>query len=482
MVKFWSISKNTFVQTIRQPIYGVLILVTFAVLVLDVPLSGWTVSSDYQASDQKMLETLGLSTLLVSGLFIAAFSASSVLAREIEDRTALTVIAKPVSRATFVLGKFAGVTAAVGVAFYLCAIVFLMTVRHRVMSASSDPYDMPVIVLGLLAIGIALIVALLGNYLFGWHFSSASVWLVTALMTLAMGVILFVGKNWQIVPIGWDWHPGSEGHFDATQAITPQLVISILMMLMAVIVFCAVAITSSTRLGQVVTLLICLGVMMLGSMHPMLRRLAEDTPALYALTFLAPNLTYFYGLDAITMGKTIPIHVVGGFALYCVLYVAAVLSLGVALFQGRQLEGQATSSTMPGIVGLLAWAGRAAALVMAIWGVVVLSMLAKPQADLAYLVISGAALLACAGVTWTIWGYFSRGVKSAYYVLAGLAVLGLVWSGLIYLLPQIRDRVFYQDDTQSMAIAAVSAVVLLILVLPKTRRHFKSVPRSSATG
>src|SRR3972149_4451287 len=116
MLRFWSICRNSFVQTIRQPIFSVLILVTCAVLVVDLPLSGWTMgigATSYEKTDQILMENLGLSTLLVSGLLVAAFSAASVLTREIEDNTALTVISKPVPRPVFVLGRFAGVTAAV---------------------------------------------------------------------------------------------------------------------------------------------------------------------------------------------------------------------------------------------------------------------------------------------------------------------------------------------------------------------------------
>ena len=155
MIQFLSIAANTFTQAIRQPIAAVLIAVTFAVLVASVPLAGWTMdtSGEHHASDQKMLLDLGVSTLLMGGLLLAAFSASSVLAREIADRTALTVISKPVSRATFVLGKFAGVAAAVAVGYYLMTVVFLMSVRHGVLSVATDVLDWPVVVLGLAALG-----------------------------------------------------------------------------------------------------------------------------------------------------------------------------------------------------------------------------------------------------------------------------------------------------------------------------------------
>ncbi len=86
MIKFWSIARNTFVQTIRQPIFGIMVFLTFIMLVLNVPLSGWTMGSDYEASDQRMLENVGLSTLLLMGMITAVFCASSSISKEIEDK------------------------------------------------------------------------------------------------------------------------------------------------------------------------------------------------------------------------------------------------------------------------------------------------------------------------------------------------------------------------------------------------------------
>ena len=85
--RFLAIAINTFVETIRQPIYGVLLLATFAMLILNVSLAGFTLEDD-----NKLLLDLGLSTLMLSGLFLSAFSATGVLTREIENKTVLTAL------------------------------------------------------------------------------------------------------------------------------------------------------------------------------------------------------------------------------------------------------------------------------------------------------------------------------------------------------------------------------------------------------
>jgi len=122
--RFWGIVTNSFTETIRQPIYGILLLVTIGMLVFNVAISGYTMDDD-----NKLLKDLGLSTLLLSGLFLAAFSSAGILSREIENKTVLTVISKPVSRPLFLSAKFTGLAGALGLAFYLTGIAFLLCMR-----------------------------------------------------------------------------------------------------------------------------------------------------------------------------------------------------------------------------------------------------------------------------------------------------------------------------------------------------------------
>jgi len=464
MIKFWAISKNTFVQTIRQPIYGILIVVTFMVLLLALCLAGWTMGVDYHTTDQKMLENLGLSTLLVSGLLTAAFSASSVLSREIEDKTALTVIAKPVARATFVVSKFAGVAAAVTVAFYLCGLVFLMTVRHRVTPATADPYDWPVIVLGLTGLALAIMTALAGNYFFGWPFVSVGVWAAVVLLSLAMGTLSFIGKEWRVVPFGHDT--------PETLAIHGQLLVGMALIYMAVTIFVAIAVAASTRLGQVMTLLVCCGVFFLGSMHPYLFGYWQDEiMAARVMAWVVPNLTYFFPLDALANDQAIPAERVALAGGYCALYIAAVLAVGMALFERRQLESQGTSSTMPGAVALLAWTGRGVTMASVIVAMVLASLPAFRNVT-GLLLIGG--ILTAAGLNWLLWRGFGAGLRWALWVASGLA--GLLLLGLIAatVMPG-RFRIDPSGPTRVITIAGaiLAGAVALILSLPKTRRHFR---------
>jgi len=321
--KLLSIARNTFTETIRQPIYGVVLMVTAGLLVLNLALAAFTLEDD-----NKLLKDLGLSTLLLSGLFLAAFSATGVLTREIENKTVLTVISKPVARPVFILGKFLGLAAALGVGFYLCSLVFLMTVRHRVLQTATDPYDMPVIVFGLGAVAVALAVAGFCNYFYGMQFGSTSVALLVPLTSAAMALICLIDKDWHIQRFGKDFLDG-------------QILAATALIFLAVLVLAAVALAASTRLGPVATLVICTAALLMGlTSDSLLGRWQEGTDVAWlarAAYRALPNIGFFWVADALTAEYTVGADYVGLACLYALLYVGALLLIAVALFQKRQL-------------------------------------------------------------------------------------------------------------------------------------------------
>lgn len=540
MQSFVSIAKNTFLQTIRQPIFGLVTFGIFVALVVSVPLSGWTMSTDYETSDQRMLETIGLSTILFGGLLVAAFSASATISREIQDKTALTVISKPVSRPVFLLGKFAGVSLAVGLAYYLMSLAFLLTVRHQVVSAASSPIDWPVIVIGVTAFVLALLVAGGGNYLFGWQTMSAAVVGMTVALSIALVVVLFVGKGWTVVPPGYDQPPTPErdrleltpqpGQADTVRqrarergflpqptrpgedrvivdvddmemndaeriarqlpgvasvsrvyparVIRASLMVALLLMFLAVWVLTGVAVAGSTRLGQVLTLLLCLGFLAVGSMHPWLMsqladRTGEGNPAVTVLGWCLPNLTVFYPQDRLAAEVAVPWSLLGMGLLYAVGYVGAVLAVGVALFQGRNLQADVSSSTLPGLVNLLSGGGRIAGGVLLLGALV---LLARPGG------LTGGNLLACglmvlvsAGL-WVLFRCFGLGKRWAYWTTLMLAAGVVVWGG--WILGDLPGAVGLRADLPRSTVllgSVLAGCVLVSVLLPKTRRHFKSV-------
>ena len=98
-----AVAANTFRETVRERVlYN---LVFFAVLMT---LSGVLLGQLSIRQDEKVLKDIGLAAMDLFGTFIALFIGVGLVSKEIERRSLYPLLAKPLSRGEFFLGKFAG--------------------------------------------------------------------------------------------------------------------------------------------------------------------------------------------------------------------------------------------------------------------------------------------------------------------------------------------------------------------------------------
>jgi ABC-type transport system involved in multi-copper enzyme maturation permease subunit len=88
--------------------------------------------------DVKMLKDSGLTLIMILAIIVAVWSASVSVSEEVEGRTALTVLSKPVHRRQFILGKFLGVLGPVVVLFIVLGFLFLVTISYKVVYDSRE--------------------------------------------------------------------------------------------------------------------------------------------------------------------------------------------------------------------------------------------------------------------------------------------------------------------------------------------------------
>jgi len=118
-----AIAAATTKEAVGQPLYAVVIVVGIALIVgfLVIPYNTF-------GEDVKMYKDSGLTLIKVLALLLVAWTAGVAVSEEIEGRTALTVLSKPLARWQFVLGKFAGlVLVALLVVLILGAVLLAMT-------------------------------------------------------------------------------------------------------------------------------------------------------------------------------------------------------------------------------------------------------------------------------------------------------------------------------------------------------------------
>ncbi len=123
MINSFTIAKNTFKQAIRDKIlYGILI---FALLFIG---SVVVLSSLSLGEDIFVIRSFGLAGIYLFGLIITLFLGASIVYDEVERKTSYFLLAKPVTRADIVNGKFLGLLGAVGVTTLLMTVAYIIIV------------------------------------------------------------------------------------------------------------------------------------------------------------------------------------------------------------------------------------------------------------------------------------------------------------------------------------------------------------------
>lgn len=114
-------------EALAQTIYFVVAMVA-TVLLLLFPFLPYNTFGE----DIKIVKDSGLTVILLAAIFIAVWNASISVADEIEGKTALTLLSKPVGRRQFIIGKFLGIVFPVAMLFVLLGTIFLSTVSYKV--------------------------------------------------------------------------------------------------------------------------------------------------------------------------------------------------------------------------------------------------------------------------------------------------------------------------------------------------------------
>ncbi|MEN6307073.1 MAG: ABC transporter permease subunit [Anaerohalosphaeraceae bacterium] len=315
----YSIAKNTFVETLRQPIYAVIIVIAILLFILAPSVSMYTLDEDV-----KLLRELGLSTLFLAGLFIAIFSATGAITEEIESKTITTVLSKPVARPVFVIGKFLGISSAVCLAHFIGTAAYLLAARHGVMSTASDEMDMPVIIAACVILLGSLLISAIVNYSYDWSFSASAIITGAILSAIALFLLTFVNKEWKVGP--------SEAQFSLFD------IYASLLLLFGTLILVALAVLFSTRCNMVMTLVFCIAVFMLGLISDWVAsQYAGEYLWARIYTALLPNMQVFWISDAIYEKGAVPAsYLIKGLS-YSACYTTGILALSIAFFQRRQV-------------------------------------------------------------------------------------------------------------------------------------------------
>jgi ABC-2 type transport system permease protein len=128
-----AIASNTLLELIRQKVFYFMIVFAF------LGIGASFLSSAFSFSDQfQVVRDVSLGAMSVFLWLLATLATALILPKDIEDRTLYTILAKPVPRIEYLLGKLFGVTQLLFLALTLMSVVFVVVLYARQQTAIAD--------------------------------------------------------------------------------------------------------------------------------------------------------------------------------------------------------------------------------------------------------------------------------------------------------------------------------------------------------
>ena len=125
-MKSFTIALATAKEAIRQPAFFVLAAIAGFWLIASIFVAYFTFGEDI-----KMYKDTGLTTISFACLLLALLTASSTVAEEIDGKTAITLLSKPINRRQFIVGKFLGIELGVLALFAFLGALFALGVAYK---------------------------------------------------------------------------------------------------------------------------------------------------------------------------------------------------------------------------------------------------------------------------------------------------------------------------------------------------------------
>lgn len=294
-------------ESLRQPMFWLIAILAAILILVSMFIPYFTLGDDY-----KLMKQVGFDAVMLFSALFGLLTASITVNDEIEGRTAITVISKPVSRRQFFIGKYLGILLACWTMALLLGWVLTWALYWK---PRFDPLDdvldpMPYEVSHWMSPQLEKAVPTV----------EAKAW--------ARGMGLWIGET--------------TAHHLGLVRIFGQVMILL-----------AICTALATRLQFVVNLVVCLGVFLIGNLSPIMVHVTdkpenEGNPALQLVRFIAQLFNaVFPSLDAFDMGPAIirdtPLSTLSFFGfvatvfLYALIYTAVAILAGLLLFEDRDL-------------------------------------------------------------------------------------------------------------------------------------------------
>lgn len=319
LILFWpkggAVALAAYRESWRQPMFWLILVIALVAVTVAIVLPYFTFGDDY-----KMFKQIGFDIAMLAPALFGVLAAAQSISEEIEGRTAITLLSKPVNRRSFLLGKFIGLLMGCGamtlmIGWWL-AVALIVQPEFDPINKDRAFDPMPEQAKQLLRPAFQAVVPPFGTQV-----------TVGPAKALADGASMWFGEN-----------------------LSHTIGLSLGFGQVAILI--AIATALATRMAFVVNLVVCLAVYFLGHLAPVVVKVTQSQQGTGTGTAivqflgnvfdtLLPGLEFFNNGPAIIRENPLPlgaftayVATVGGYAL---LYTTIALLIGLLLFEDRDL-------------------------------------------------------------------------------------------------------------------------------------------------
>ncbi len=271
-----AIALNTFTESVRQKVFNILLLVALVFITTASFFSQFTFSEQL-----KFVKDFCLGTISVFGVVIAIVGTSQLLPSELENRTLYTILAKPVRRFEFLLGKFLGSVLLIFLSLLMMSVMFVAALLFKENRLIAEAY-----------------------------------------------------RN----PVAYELPPADVAKQIRAEARDPDIVKGELLIFVKLSLLAAVTLLVSTfSTSMIFNVAVTFMVFFIGHLRAVATEMWAQHRVLSRLVTVIPDLGAFNVTDDIRLGNAIPWDHVAGVALYGVAYTVVLVAVAHFVFADREL-------------------------------------------------------------------------------------------------------------------------------------------------
>lgn len=130
LARLFAITTNTLTELTRQKVFYVLLIFALLLIGNSAFLARFTFQQEFQ-----ILKDVSLGAMSIFASLLAIITTARLIPQDIEDRTVYTILAKPVPRFEYLLGKLTGVLLLLAISILLMSAMFVVVLYAREQAA-----------------------------------------------------------------------------------------------------------------------------------------------------------------------------------------------------------------------------------------------------------------------------------------------------------------------------------------------------------